>query len=208
MKRSTEPTAAEIAVASSPPGAARAVTPSLPIRFYIDSWEIAGGAPRPVVGQPLDGYRVVFRPSQPEDAYGLAALDEDIEVEALPPEVVVPPDAQGGLRRGHLQAEWHVTPSEGALYDAEGLSGLVVRTRVISLDRQLTVVDGLGPAGEAIEAWSPISGTLSLREVTGAEWDFDRAWLSAPSPPTLGDVRRGDEGAVLVDLQVLRRGPE
>ena len=135
----------------------------------------------------------------------LAALEEDIDVDALPPQVVVPSQtgAQAGVRRGRLHAEWHVTPSEGPLYDAEALSGLVVRTRVISRDRRLEVVQGLGPAGEAMEVWSAIPGTLHLREVTDAAWEFDdRSWRHAPSPAAPGDVRRGDEDAVLVDLQV------
>ncbi|ABS04236.1 hypothetical protein Krad_2765 [Kineococcus radiotolerans SRS30216 = ATCC BAA-149] len=85
----------------------------------------------------------------------------------------------------------------------------MVRTRVISLDRRLSVVEGLGPAGEAMEAWSAIPGTLRLREVTGAGWDFDdRVWRTAPSPAALGNVRSGGEDAVLVDLQVPRQPPE
>lgn len=207
MQRSTEPTVAETAVSTSPHDAEEAGPPPSPVlRFYIDSWEILGGSTQPVVGQPLDGYRVIFRPYEPEDPYGLAALDEDIDVGALPPQVVLPPEARGGVRRGHLHAEWHVTPSEGALFDAERLSGLVVRTRVISLDRRLEVVEGLGPAGEAMAVWSAIPGTLRLREVTGAEWNFDnRPWVTESAPPTLGAIRRGGENAVLVDLQVPRR---
>lgn len=205
MKRSTEPTA-QPATPTSAQTAEEAGAASQLIRFYIDSWEIHGGAPRPVVGQPLEGYRVVFRPAQPEN--GMADLDEDVDVDALPAEVVVPAEAHGGVRRGHLHAEWHVTPSEGPLYDAESLSGLVVRTQVIALDRRLEVVEGLGPAGEAMEVWSPIPGTLHLREVTGTEWDFDdRPVRNAPSPATLGAVRRAVEGAVLVDLQVMHRPP-
>ncbi|ABS04235.1 hypothetical protein Krad_2764 [Kineococcus radiotolerans SRS30216 = ATCC BAA-149] len=80
-----------------------AETPSSVLRCYIDSWEIRGGAPRPTVGQPLNGYRMVFRPSDPQDVYGLAALDEDLDVDALPPQVVVPAEARGGVRRGHCR---------------------------------------------------------------------------------------------------------
>lgn len=203
MKRSTEPIV-QPTTPASPQTAQAAGAASQLIRFYIDSWEIHGGAPRPVVGRLVEGYRVVFRPSQPEN--GMADLDEDVDVDALPAEVVVPAEAHGGVRRGHLHAEWHVTPSEGPLYDAESLSGLVVRTQVIALDRRLGVVEGLGPAGEAMEVWSAIPGTLHLREVTDAGWDFDEHPMrTAPSPAALGAVRRGVEEAVLVDLQVPRR---
>ena len=191
MQRSTEPTVAETAVSTSPHDAEEPGPPPGPVlRFSIDSWEILGGSPRPVVGQPLDGFRVICRPCELEDPYGLAALDEDIDVDALPPQVAVPPEARGGVRRGHLHAEWHVTPSEGALFDAGRLSGLVVRTRIISLDRRLEVVEGLGPAGEAMEVWSAIPGTLRLREVcaaprtTGVRSSMSStATLGGPSPP-------------------------
>lgn len=197
MKRITKTTATTPSCdAGAAPAAGRV------LRFYIHSWEIDGGAPRPVVGQPLDGYRVVFRPSEPQDLYGLAAIEEDVDIDALPPQVIVPPQAQGGVRRGRLHAEWHVTPSDGPLYDAEALFGLVMRTRIISRDRQV----GVWEDGEHM--WLAIPGTLRLREVSGAEWDFDdRAQRTAPSPSALGDVMRGLEDAVLVDLQVQQPSP-
>jgi hypothetical protein len=70
------------------------------LRIYIHSWEIHGGALRPVVGQRLSGYRVTFGPSEPQDLYGLNALEEDVNVDALPPHVVVSPRCEAAYGTG------------------------------------------------------------------------------------------------------------
>jgi len=113
-------------------------------RFFIDSWEIDAGGPRPVVGRVLGSYHVAFWPADPQDFAGRAALDKDTDVGALPTHVVVPPDIRGGRHRGHLHTQWHVTPSEGPLYKAEPLFGLVVRTQIISVNRRQGTEPGPG----------------------------------------------------------------
>ncbi|WP_432570211.1 hypothetical protein [Kineococcus sp. SYSU DK005] len=173
------------------------------LRFEIASWEIECCSPRPVVGQPLQGYRVVFVPADPQDRWDRAALDEDVDLDALPPQVLVPAGAGRGVSRGHLRAEWHVTPEEGALHGSEPLAGTTVRTRVIVCDRRLGV-----PDGEQDRSWLPVPGSLRLREVSGADWTFDdegfraRALRDQTCPPVLGDVTHGLDEGVLVDLQV------
>ena len=62
IERFAEPTVAQTAVSTSLHDVEEVGQLGPVLRFYIDSWEIRGGAPRPVIGQPLDGYRVVFRP--------------------------------------------------------------------------------------------------------------------------------------------------
>ncbi|NAZ80925.1 hypothetical protein GTR02_03735 [Kineococcus sp. R8] len=169
----------------------------------IASWEIEGGAPRPVVAQPLDGYRVVFVPADPEDYWDRAALDEDVDLDALPPQVIIPAGAGRGVQHGHLRAEWHVTPDEGPLYAAEPLAGTTVRTRIIACERRLGVQDR-----EREQLWLPVPGSLRLRDVSGSDWTFDdeallaQALLAQACPPVLGDVRHGLDEGVLVDLQM------
>ncbi|WP_432509525.1 hypothetical protein [Kineococcus auxinigenes] len=194
----------EAAPVSQPPVIGPAPSGSAQIlRFEIAEWEIGCCSPRPVVAHPLDGYRVVFVPADPEDYWDRAALDEDVDLDALPPQVVIPADAGRGVQRGHLRGEWHVTPDEGQLYEAEPLAGTTVRTRIIACDRRLGVQDG-----EQEQLWLPVPGSLRLREVSGPDWTFDdeafrvQALRAQASPPVLGDVRHGLDEGVLVDLQV------
>ena len=63
------------------------------IRFHVSSWEIGCCSPKPVVGRRLEGYRPLVVPASPGD--GWDDLDEDLDLDDLPPEVRRPGGARG-----------------------------------------------------------------------------------------------------------------
>lgn len=174
------------------------------VRFHIADWEIGCCSPRPIVGQPLDTYRLFFSPAGPDNA-GWSGLDEDVDLDALPREVFYPPDmgevapdATGRrVRRGHLIGEFH-TASE----TVSAIYGTVMRTRVVVLDRVL-VSQVLQEGYEAADVWVPVPESLRLREVTGPDWDFEHH--RAPEQAQHGDIDHSQDDGVLVDLLVQQR---
>ncbi|WP_328292880.1 hypothetical protein OG218_09035 [Kineococcus sp. NBC_00420] len=174
------------------------------VRFHIADWEIGCCSPRPIVGQPLDTYRLFFSPAGPDNA-GWSGLDEDVDLDALPEEVFYPadmdevtPGATGRrVRRGHLIGEFHTTSET-----VPAIYGTVVRTRIVVLDRVL-VSQVLQEGYEPADVWVPVPESLRLREVTGPAWDFEQH--CAPAQALHGDVSHDHDDGVLVDLVVQQR---
>lgn len=186
------------------PDPVRSGTDEPVVRFHIASWEIGCCSPRPVVGQPLDTYKLYFSPAGP-DTVGWSGLDEDVDLDALPREVFYPPtmgevtpDGRGRhVRRGHLLGEFH-TSSE----TVPAIYGTVVRTRIVVLDRVLgseSLQEGYPPC----DVWRPVPESLRLREVTGPDWDFEHR--PTPGEAQQGDVTHGHDEGVWVDLLVQTR---
>lgn len=160
------------------------------IRFYVSSWEIGCCSPKPVVGQTLEGYKPLFMPAAVE--YGWSGLDEDIDLDSLPPAVRRGTAAAGGVQRGHLLGEFHV--SEYAL----PVRGTVLRARVVMLDRRLEASGQMYPNGESEILWQPVPESLRWREVAASDWDFDPAFT--PHDAEVGDVAEALDDGVFVDL--------
>ncbi|MEZ0493518.1 hypothetical protein AB2L28_14865 [Kineococcus sp. TBRC 1896] len=130
-------------------------------------------------------------PASPGD--GWDDLDEDLDLDDLPPEVRRP-DGAHGIVRGFLLGEFHVTEEA----PPPPVRGTVVRTRVRALDRRLEGRGDTWPNGTPQVCWYPVAGSLRYREVTTADWEFSRL---LPHPDAeVGDVAPGQEDGVLVDL--------
>ncbi|GAB3458458.1 hypothetical protein AB1207_20660 [Kineococcus endophyticus] len=161
------------------------------MRFHVSSWEIGCCSPKPLVGQRLEGYRPLVVPASPGD--GWDDLAEELDLDALPPEVRRP-DGAHGVVRGFLLGEFHVTEQA----PPPPVRGTVLRVRVTSLDRRLEGRGDTWPNGEPQICWYPVAGSLRYREVTTPDWEF------SPHVPrgdaAVGDVAPGQEDGVLVDL--------